>query len=166
VRNKRSKRRKSTAEVAISGADVDGRRGRESAGSKRFPASPLAIVPNPHSDPQIGPSPRLVESVVFVASHPADRAHGLLGWVTVTFANVLVIESIAIRQSRAGRHYVSFPAPKGRDGRPRELVRPLDQPARERLEREILAAAHHQIPDLVPPAPLVAAPRFAPGDSP
>jgi DNA-binding cell septation regulator SpoVG len=102
-----------------------------------------------------------------VTPAPADaHSHGLLAFVELDIGGLLRIDATIRRRERGGSLYVSFPAPKGRDGRPRELVRPLDQSAREHLEREILTASHHQIPDLVPPAPSVAAPRSIPGDSP
>jgi hypothetical protein len=78
--------------------------------------------------------------VTFVTFTPApwlDRLDGLLGWVDITLYGAILIENVAVRRSRVGKHYLSFPTREVRHGR-RSLIRPVDNDARLALEHQVL----------------------------
>ncbi len=76
-----------------------------------------------------------ISAVRFSRACAEDQRSGLLGWVTCRVGD-LVLDGITIRRTRAGRLALSFP--RGRGKRP--FVRPLDDAARQAIEREILGA--------------------------
>jgi DNA-binding cell septation regulator SpoVG len=59
--------------------------------------------------------------------------------------DALRLDGIAIRRTRAGELRPSFPAPTTRDGRRREVVRPVDASARERIERAVLETVEREL---------------------
>jgi DNA-binding cell septation regulator SpoVG len=81
-----------------------------------------------------------VSDIRFSPAGTRDAATGLLGWVSFTVNDSLRLDGIAVRRTRAGELRLSFPAPTNRDGRRREVVRPVDASARERIEAAVLEA--------------------------
>ena len=77
--------------------------------------------------------------VRFTAASPADRAHGLLGFVAFDHGG-LRIDGVAVRQSRSGRIVLSYPERPSRGGGRYPIVRPLDDATRRALEGRILDA--------------------------
>jgi DNA-binding cell septation regulator SpoVG len=72
---------------------------------------------------------------------PEDATRtGLLGWVGFVLDDTLVIESVAVRRTRAGRLVLSFPRRADRHGNARYDVRPLNSAAREAIENGVFAA--------------------------
>lgn len=77
-----------------------------------------------------------------VRVHPApsiERDGGLLAWLTIEVAG-LALDGFALRRTREGRPYVSFPKRKDAAGRLHPLVWPLDQRDRQSLQDQVLAA--------------------------
>lgn len=67
----------------------------------------------------------------------ADVRSGLLGFVAAQYGN-LILDCLAVRRTADGRIVLSYPARTDRGGRRHAIVRPLDDAAREELEREVL----------------------------
>jgi len=82
--------------------------------------------------------PRL-SAVRFTAADADDRRTGLLGWATCVLGD-LVLDGIAVRVTRDRRLTLSFPARRDRSGQQHAFMRPVDDQARRRIEREVLAA--------------------------
>jgi hypothetical protein len=80
-----------------------------------------------------------VSDVVFTAASGAQLRTGLLGWVSFVLANVLVVESVAVRRTHAGRLTLSYPRRTDRHGNARYDVRPRDDAARLDLELQVFA---------------------------
>lgn len=76
----------------------------------------------------------------FVAASAADVRRGLLGWVSFVLADVLVVESVAVRESRAGALTLSYPRRADRHGNARDDVRPRDDAACRTLDALVFAA--------------------------
>lgn len=81
----------------------------------------------------------------FSPASPRDAAIGLLGYVALTVAGTLRLDGIAVRRTRSGRLALAFPAPTSSSGRRRELVRPVDAAARERIECLVLRAVEREL---------------------
>lgn len=73
-----------------------------------------------------------------------DRVRGLLGWLRVELAGGLTLDGLTLRRSARGETYVAYPARKDAAGERHYSVRPTDEEARRRLEREILAQLDRQ----------------------
>jgi DNA-binding cell septation regulator SpoVG len=106
-------------------------------------------------------------TILNLSSPPDDLARaGLLAFVELNVGGLLRVSAMIRRRQNDGSLYVSFPAPTGRDGRPRTVVRPLDRAAREHIEREILAAVQRRVPTLLRQSSLDVALRPASEGSP
>jgi len=68
-------------------------------------------------------------------ANTAELASGLIGYAVLTI-NALEIDA-TVRRSIGGRLFIAFPA-RHVDGRRLSLVRPVDQTAREAIERDAL----------------------------
>ncbi len=66
-----------------------------------------------------------------------DERQGLLGFISVTYGP-WVFDGLTLRRTADGRLAVSFPARSDRSGRKHALIRPIDNEAREAVERELL----------------------------
>jgi len=82
----------------------------------------------------VRPHPHQVAHVHFAPASPDDEARGLLGFVSLQLGS-LFVGGVALRRSRQGRLWLSWPAPRGFP-----LVRPLDERARRSIEAQVFAA--------------------------
>ena len=69
-----------------------------------------------------------------------DRDRGLLGWLNIELAGGLTLDGLSLRRSSEGRAFIAYPARTDSAGQRHYTVRPTDEGARQRLEREILRA--------------------------
>ncbi|MFQ5425923.1 MAG: hypothetical protein ACE5EV_02460 [Gaiellales bacterium] len=67
----------------------------------------------------------------------ADLRTGLLGYLSVEYGD-LVLDGIVLRRTASGRFALSFPARTDRVGRRHSYMRPIDDQARQAIEREVL----------------------------
>lgn len=81
---------------------------------------------------------RLISGVGFTPGSADDVRHGLLGFVTCTFADLLLLDGITLRLTEAGEHRLSFPARTDKQGRRHPYFRPQDDRARQIIEKAIL----------------------------
>jgi DNA-binding cell septation regulator SpoVG len=80
-----------------------------------------------------------VEVHSFRPARALDVAAGLLGYARVQVGDLLV-DSVAIRRARDGRHVISFPARRDRGGVDHDIVAPVTGAVARDLERRILDA--------------------------
>ena len=73
----------------------------------------------------------------WVRGSVGDQRSGLLGWISV-FVGDLIVDNITLRRMATGRLGLSFPQRRDKSGREHAIVRPLDNEARLRIEREVL----------------------------
>lgn len=75
----------------------------------------------------------------FAAAHPFQTQTGLLGLASLGIGAALVIEGVAVRRTREGRVYLSFPSRELRTGERRHVVRPVDAASRRWIEEQVIA---------------------------
>lgn len=78
-----------------------------------------------------------VRVLSYVRATDAEERSGLIGYLRVASGS-LVIDGVTLRRTAAGRFALSFPERTDRSGRRHAIVRPVDQAAREAIERELL----------------------------
>ena len=76
----------------------------------------------------------------WVRGSDADVRTGLLGFVSVYYGDV-VLDGLTVRQTADGRLTLSFPERRDRRGGRHPYIRPIDDAARQRIERAIFASA-------------------------
>ena len=73
----------------------------------------------------------------WVAANETEIRSGLLGYVSVRYGD-LILDGLVLRKTADGRYAISFPARTDRAGRKHSYIRPVDNAAREVIERELL----------------------------
>jgi hypothetical protein len=86
------------------------------------------------ADQSGGPEVRLR---TWIAASEAEARSGLCGYVSVFFGS-LILDGIVVRRTADGRTALSFPARTDRSGKRHSYIRPIDNTAREVIERELL----------------------------
>jgi hypothetical protein len=84
--------------------------------------------------------PLLVTDVRLHGAPPADVRQGLLGYVSCTLGDTLLLNGLTLRRSLEGRRYLAFPKPRDALGREHVNVRPLDASAQREIEAQIFLA--------------------------
>ena len=72
--------------------------------------------------------------VGFTPATEEDAKRGLLGYVTLTFADLLLLDGVTLRVTDTGRHALSFPCRTDSQGRRHPYFRPQDDRARRVIE--------------------------------
>lgn len=80
-----------------------------------------------------------ISDLRYVPSPAADRARGLLGFVSLVLHGELCVDGITVRRTREGRYTVSFPARRDTAGNQHPIVWPLTAAARTAIETAVLA---------------------------
>ena len=73
----------------------------------------------------------------FTPANLDDKRRGLLGYVACDLNGQVGIDGIAVRRTLDGRHVLSFPARRDRAGAKHSIVWPVDDDAREDMERQV-----------------------------
>jgi hypothetical protein len=73
----------------------------------------------------------------WVAANEAEVRTGLLGYLSVQYGD-LVLDGLVLRRTADNRYAISFPARTDRAGKRHSYIRPIDNAAREAIERELL----------------------------
>ena len=73
----------------------------------------------------------------WVAATEAEIRTGLLGYVSVLYGDLL-LDGLVLRRTADDRYAISFPARTDRNGKRHPFIRPIDNEAREAIERELL----------------------------
>ncbi len=82
---------------------------------------------------------RLISGVGFTPASAEDAKCGLMGYVVVTFADLLLLDGITLRVTEAGKHALSFPCRTDSAGRRHPYFRPQDDRARRIIEDAVFA---------------------------
>lgn len=77
---------------------------------------------------------KLISGVGFTPGTDQDLREGLVGFVTLTFADLLLLDGLVLRRTASGRHALSFPSRTDRNGVRHPYYRPLDDRARRIVE--------------------------------
>ena len=77
---------------------------------------------------------RLISGVGFTPASPDEVRSGLVGYVTLTFADLLLLDGVTLRVTDTGRHALSFPCRTDSQGRRHPYFRPQDDRARRIIE--------------------------------
>jgi hypothetical protein len=80
---------------------------------------------------------KLISGVGFTRATDDDMKRGLLGYVTLTFADLLLLDGLTLRVTESGRHVLSFPCRTDGRGVRHPYFRPLDDRARTVIENAI-----------------------------
>lgn len=80
---------------------------------------------------------KLIGGVGFTPASADDVNRGLLGYVTCTFADLLLLDGVTLRVTEAGEHRLSFPCRTDSQGRRHPYFRPHDDRARQIIEKAI-----------------------------
>ncbi len=83
---------------------------------------------------------KLISDIGFTPASSQDIRSGMLGFVTVTFADLLVLDGATLRVTESGKHALSFPSRTDAHGRRHPYFRPRDDRARIVIENAIFAA--------------------------
>lgn len=81
-----------------------------------------------------------ISAVRLTAGSARDEASGLLGFVSLVVNDILVLDGLALRRTRTGRHALSYPERVDRRGDTHPLIRPRDDAARRQIEELVLKA--------------------------
>jgi hypothetical protein len=82
---------------------------------------------------------KLISGVGFTPASADDLKRGLLGYVTLTFADLLLLDGLTLRVTEAGKHTLSFPCRTDKSGRRHPYFRPQDDRARRIIEDAVFA---------------------------
>lgn len=82
---------------------------------------------------------KLISGVGFTPSTAADAERGLLGYITVTFADLLLLDGITLRVTESRRHVLSFPSRLDKQGKSHPYFRPMDDRARRIIEDAVFS---------------------------
>jgi hypothetical protein len=80
---------------------------------------------------------RLISGVGFTPASPDELRQGLVGYLTLTFADLLLLDGVTLRRTAAGKHALSFPCRTDKQGRRHPYFRPQDDRARQIIERAV-----------------------------
>jgi hypothetical protein len=83
---------------------------------------------------------KLISGVGFTPASSKDVQEGLLGFVTLTFADLLLLDGLTLRVTEAGKHALSFPCRTDKQGRRHPYFRPQDDRARRIIEDAVFRA--------------------------
>ncbi len=86
-----------------------------------------------------------VSEVRFSPATRADRAAGLMGWITFVLNGALKIDSVTLRRTRDGRLTLSYPSRRDRRGHEHFVIAPLGDEARVEIEKQVLAALDAEV---------------------
>jgi len=83
---------------------------------------------------------KLISGVAFTPASESDVRAGLVGFITLTFADLLLLDGLTLRVTESGRHALSFPCRTDSQGRRHPYFRPQDDRARRIIEDVVFAA--------------------------
>ena len=83
---------------------------------------------------------KLISGVGFTPGSADDVRKGLVGYVTLTFADLLLLDGVTLRVTESGRHALAFPCRTDGQGRRHPYFRPQDDRARRLIEDAVFGA--------------------------
>ncbi len=79
----------------------------------------------------------VVDEVRFKKAGRRERGSGLLAFISFRLNGCLRIDGVTLRRTDAGDWALSFPERRDRLGRSHQIVRPLDQQTRRKIEHQV-----------------------------
>jgi DNA-binding cell septation regulator SpoVG len=83
---------------------------------------------------------RLITGVGFTPGTARDQRDGLIGYVKLTFAELLLLDGLTVRKTEAGHYALSFPGRTDSRGHRHPYSRPQDDRARRLIEDAVFQA--------------------------
>jgi hypothetical protein len=83
---------------------------------------------------------KLISGIAVTPASEKDVRSGLVGFLTMTFADLLLLDGVTLRVTESGRHALSFPCRTDSQGRRHPYFRPQDDRARKIIEDVVFAA--------------------------
>jgi len=83
---------------------------------------------------------KLISGVGYTPASAEDARRGLLGYITCTFADLLLLDGLTHRVTQDGHHTLSFPSRTDNHGHRHPYFRPQDDRARRIIEKAIFDA--------------------------
>jgi hypothetical protein len=80
---------------------------------------------------------KLISGLGFSPATPEEVRRGLVGYITLTFADLLLLDGVTLRVTESGRHALSFPCRTDARGHRHPYFRPQDDRARRVIERAV-----------------------------
>jgi hypothetical protein len=80
---------------------------------------------------------KLISGTAFTPASEKDVKAGLVGYITLTFADLLLLDGVTLRVTEAGKHTLSFPCRTDSQGRRHPYFRPQDDRARRIIEKAV-----------------------------
>ncbi|MCC7063534.1 MAG: hypothetical protein IT456_12070 [Planctomycetes bacterium] len=77
---------------------------------------------------------KLISGVAFTPGTAQDLREGLVGYITLTFADLLLLDGLVLRKTTAGTYALSYPSRSDSQGRKHPYYRPIDDRARRIIE--------------------------------
>jgi len=81
-----------------------------------------------------------LSQITVIEAPPADRARGLIGYVSCILNDAIHIDGVALRMTREGEYSVSFPKKPGHSGDQHFYFKPINEAMRQEFLRQVLAA--------------------------
>lgn len=81
-----------------------------------------------------------IDRVALVSAGTEAATTGLLGYVSFRLNGAIGVDGVTLRRTLDDRHVLSFPARTDSSGQQHFFLRPLDNQAREAIERQVLDA--------------------------
>lgn len=78
-----------------------------------------------------------VTSAGIVNASESDNRRGLVGYVTLSINDALLVDGVTLRRTQAGKYRLSFPERTDGQGRRHPIVRPLTAADREDIETQV-----------------------------
>ena len=91
-----------------------------------------------------------ISDVRCIHAGAADVTNGLLAFVSFKIGDVLFVDGVVVRKTLDNRITLSWPCRVDRAGRRHPILRPLDDAARQQLEKRILKALAENRPEVAP----------------
>ena len=84
--------------------------------------------------------PLVIDNVQLATAPSEQQREGLLGWISCTLNDGLRLSGLALRRTESGKLTISFPARRDSFGRQHFFIRPLNDPTRREIERQVVEA--------------------------
>ena len=81
-----------------------------------------------------------ITEVNFVQARPDQVASGMIGYVAFVLDDALKLDGVALRRTRRGHPALSFPTRQDRQGRNHDLVAPVSDEVRRKIEAQVFRA--------------------------
>jgi DNA-binding cell septation regulator SpoVG len=89
-------------------------------------------------------SPFRITGIRFRPASGIDERGGLLGWSSFLLNDAVLLNSVAVRRTRAGDYTLAFPTRRDRQGIEHPIAAPISHDAHRAIEALVLADLRRQ----------------------